>query len=145
MSYEPVPFTDLAAMNAEVADELDRAWALALKESAFIGGAAVRDFEEAWAEYCGTGHAVGVNSGTDALWLTLRALGIGSGDEVIVPANTFLATAEAVVLAGATPKFIDVDPNTLLITADGVSAAVGPRTAAVIVVHLFGACLTWPP
>jgi dTDP-4-amino-4,6-dideoxygalactose transaminase len=79
-----------------------------------------------------------VANGTDALHLTLRALGIGAGDEVVVPTNTFVATAEAVVLAGATPRFADVDPGTLLLTADSLQAALTPRTQAVIVVHLYG-------
>ena len=125
-------------MNAEVAEELDRAWHRAVQDGAFIGGAAVEEFEASWSSYCGAGHTIGVNSGTDALWLTLRALGVGPGDEVIIPTNTFLATAEAVVLAGAVPCFVDVDPDTLLVTPEAVSAAIGPRTAAVIVVHLFG-------
>ncbi|MEP7177949.1 MAG: DegT/DnrJ/EryC1/StrS family aminotransferase, partial [Pseudonocardiales bacterium] len=88
--------------------------------------------------YCGTTHAVGVANGTDAIHLTLRAMDIGEGDEVVVPANSFVATAEAVVLAGATPRFADVDPATLLITADELEAAVTSRTRAVIVVHLYG-------
>jgi dTDP-4-amino-4,6-dideoxygalactose transaminase len=138
MRTERVPFSDLGAAHAEVAAELDSAWHRAVRDSAFIGGAAVEEFEGSWASYCGTGHAVGVNSGTDALWLTLRALDIGAGDEVIVPTNTFVATAEAVVMAGATPRFVDVDPHTLLVGPDAVSAAIGARTAAVIVVHLFG-------
>ena len=95
-------------------------------------------FEEQWAAYCGTREAVGVANGTDALHLVLRALGIGAGDEVIVPANTFIATAEAVVLARARPRFVDVDPESLLVTADAVSAAVTPATAALLPVHLYG-------
>jgi dTDP-4-amino-4,6-dideoxygalactose transaminase len=83
-------------------------------------------------------HAVGVGSGTDALLLTLMALRIGPGDEVIVPANTFIAVAEAVVLAGATPVFADVSPDTMLLTPAHVAAALTYRTAAVIVVHLYG-------
>jgi dTDP-4-amino-4,6-dideoxygalactose transaminase len=138
MEPRKIPFVDVAALHLELADDLDHAWHRAVRDSAFIGGEAVEIFEASWASYCGTAHAVGVNSGTDALWLTLRALGIGRGDEVIVPANSFVATAEAVVLAGATPRFVDVDPHTLLVTPQTVSAAVGPATAAVIVVHLFG-------
>src|SRR5262249_22635095 len=94
--------------------------------------------EQSWASYCGAPHAVGVGSGTDALLLTLRALRIGPGDEVIVPANTFIAAAEAVVLAGATPVFADVSPDTMLLTPAHVAAALTYRTAAVIVVHLYG-------
>jgi dTDP-4-amino-4,6-dideoxygalactose transaminase len=138
MRHQQIPFSDLGAMHVEVTEELDQAWRRILRDSAFIGGAAVEEFEGSWASYCGTEHAVGVNSGTDALWLVLRALGVGPGDEVIVPTNTFVATAEAVVLAGATPRFVDVAPDTLLVTPETVSSAIGPRTAAVIVVHLFG-------
>jgi dTDP-4-amino-4,6-dideoxygalactose transaminase len=98
----------------------------------------VEAFERAWAAYCGVGHAVGVANGTDALQLTLMALGIGPDDEVIVPANTFVATAEAVVLAGATPRFADVSPRTLLLTPEDLEAAITPRTRAVLVVHLYG-------
>jgi dTDP-4-amino-4,6-dideoxygalactose transaminase len=133
-----VPFTDLGAMVREQRDDLDAAWAQIVDASAFVGGAAVERFERGWATACGTRFAVGVGNGTDAIAITLRALGIGRGDEVIVPANTFVATVEAVVLAGATPRFVDVDPRTLLVTPELVEAAVGPRTVAVIPVHLYG-------
>jgi dTDP-4-amino-4,6-dideoxygalactose transaminase len=137
MSYD-VPFTDLAAMTREVRAVVDRGWARLLKSGRFIGGEAVEEFEHAWSAYCGVPHAVGVGNGTDALQLVISALGIGDGDEVIVPANTFVATAEAVVAAGATPRFADVDPRTLLITPEQLEAAVTARTRAVIVVHLYG-------
>jgi dTDP-4-amino-4,6-dideoxygalactose transaminase len=133
-----VPFIDLGAMTRDVRDAVDRGWARLVETSAFIGGPAVEEFEAAWAEYCGVDHAVGVANGTDALQLTLTALGIGPGDEVIVPANTFVATAEAVVLAGATPRFVDVSDATLLLTAGAVEAAVTSRTRAVVAVHLYG-------
>jgi dTDP-4-amino-4,6-dideoxygalactose transaminase len=133
-----VPFTDLAAMTREVRDTIDQNWARLLETSAFIGGQAVEDFEQAWAEYCGVAHAVGVANGTDAIQLTLTALGIGDGDEVVVPANTFVASAEAVILAGATPRFADVSPETLLLSAADLEAAITPRTRAVLVVHLYG-------
>jgi len=133
-----VPFTDLAAMTREVRGAVDQGWERLLEESRFIGGQAVEEFEQAWASYCGAAHAVGVANGTDALQLTLVALGIGPGDEVIVPANTFVASAEAVVLAGATPRFADVSPRTLLLTPDDLEAAITGRTRAVIVVHLYG-------
>ncbi len=106
--------------------------------NAFVGGPWLDRFERRWAEYCGVDHAIGVANGTDAIELTLRGLGIGPGDEVVVPANTFVATAAAVVAAGATPVFVDVDPGTLLVTESNVLAALGPVTAAVIVVHLYG-------
>lgn len=134
----PVAFLDLAAMHAEVREELDRAWHEISTSGAFVGGAAVERFEAEWAAACGTAHAVGVANGTDALHLLLRASGIGPGDEVIVPANTFIATAAAVVLAGAVPRFVDVDPDTLLLRADIAEAAVTPRTAAIFAVHLYG-------
>lgn len=133
-----VPFTDLAAMTRDVRADVERAWDRLLSSNGFIGGDAVEDFERAWAAYCGVPHAVGVGSGTDALLLTLMALRIGPGDEVIVPANTFIAAAEAVVLAGATPVFADVSPDTMLLTPAHVAAALTYRTAAVIVVHLYG-------
>lgn len=133
-----VPFSDLTAMTREVRPAVEHAWSELLDSGRFVGGAAVDEFEQAWAAYCGVPEAIGVGSGTDALLLTLMALGIGHGDEVIVPANTFVATAEAVVLAGAVPRFADVSPDTLLLTPMAMTAAVGPRTAAVIVVHLYG-------
>ncbi|MDP9328366.1 MAG: DegT/DnrJ/EryC1/StrS family aminotransferase [Actinomycetota bacterium] len=133
-----VPFLDLTAMSQEVGEALDLLWLQAKESSSFIGGPLVERFEREWASYCGREHAVGVANGTDAIELTLRAMNIGPGDEVIVPANTFIATAEAVVLAGATPRFADVDPGTLLATPDSLAAALTPRTAAVIIVELFG-------
>jgi dTDP-4-amino-4,6-dideoxygalactose transaminase len=133
-----VPFINLSAMTGDVRTKVSDAWLALLDSNRFIGGEAVDRFESQWAAYCGTTQAVGVANGTDAIHLTLRAMGIGQGDEVVVPANSFVATAEAVVLAGATPRFADVDPATLLLTADDLEAAVTSRTRAVIVVHLYG-------
>lgn len=133
-----VPFLDLTAMSREVGEDLDLVWSEVTASSSFIGGPLVERFERDWAAFCGRDTAVGVANGTDAIELTLRALGIGPGDEVIVPANTFVATAEGVVLAGASPRFADVDAHSLLVTPDTLAAAVTPRTAAVIVVELFG-------
>jgi dTDP-4-amino-4,6-dideoxygalactose transaminase len=133
-----IPFLDLGSVHSEMAEELDQAWRDVVQGSAFIGGAHVERFESQWAQYCASEHAVSVGNGTDALHLTLVALGIGAGDEVVVPANTFIATAEAVAAAGATPVFVDVDPATLLLTGDGLASALTPRTAAVIPVHLYG-------
>jgi dTDP-4-amino-4,6-dideoxygalactose transaminase len=135
---QAVPFTSLSATTREIRPAVDRAWADLLNSSRFVGGDAVEEFEQAWASYCGAPEAVGVGNGTDALFLTLKALGIGPGHEVIVPANTFIASAEAVVLAGAVPRFADVRPDTLLLGPEQLQAAVTPRTAAVIVVHLYG-------
>lgn len=133
-----MPFLDLSDMTEEIRPEVLARWAELLDSNAFIGGEAVTCFEEQWAAYCGTSHAVGMANGTDALHLTLRALEIGPGDEVLVPANTFVATAEAVVLAGATPRFVDVDPETLLVTPEIIEKGTTPNTRAVVVVHLYG-------
>jgi dTDP-4-amino-4,6-dideoxygalactose transaminase len=132
------PFADLSPTTNEIRAEVDAEWQRLLDSNQWIGGAPVRRFEQDWARYCGTSDAVAVANGTDALQLILRALGIGVGDEVLVPASTFIATAEAVALAGARPRFVDVDPDTLLVTAGAVAAAVTPSTAAVIPVHLYG-------
>jgi dTDP-4-amino-4,6-dideoxygalactose transaminase len=133
-----IPFLDLAAMTREVRGDIALAWDRVLASGRFIGGEVVEEFEAAWAGYCGVPHAIGVANGTDALQLSLTALGIGPGDEVIVPTNTFVATAEAVVLAGAVPRFADVSPDTLLLAPGNLKDAITPRTRAVIVVHLYG-------
>jgi dTDP-4-amino-4,6-dideoxygalactose transaminase len=133
-----VPFTDLSAMAREVWPDIEQTYTEALLAARYVGGPAVARFEENFARYCDTAHAVGVANGTDALELTLQALGVGAGDEVVVPSNTFIATAAAVVRAGAIPAFVDVDPDTLLITPEILTAAITPRTSAVIVVHLYG-------
>jgi dTDP-4-amino-4,6-dideoxygalactose transaminase len=134
----PIPLVDLSASHAEVAAEIAAGWERVLSRTAFILGDEVAGFEEAFAAFCGVAHCVGVASGTDALELALRALGVGAGDEVILPANTFVATALAVTRAGATPVLVDVDPATLLVDPEAVRAAWSPRTGAVMPVHLFG-------
>lgn len=139
-----VPFLDLAALHAEVRDQLDKAWHETIERNGFVGGEALDRFEQDFAGFCGAAHAVGVANGTDALELVLAGLGIGPGDEVIVPANTFIATAEAVVRVGATPVFVDVDRATALLTPEHVSAALTPRTAAVMAVHLYGQLVDMP-
>jgi dTDP-4-amino-4,6-dideoxygalactose transaminase len=145
LSALPVPLTRMdnadPALLAELLGEVERI----ARSAAFTLGAEVEAFEEEFAAYCGAAHAVGISSGTEALVLALRALGIGRGDEVIVPANSFIATAEAVSLAGATPRFVDVDPRTALVTAELIEAAVTPRTSAVIPVHLYGRTLDIDP
>jgi dTDP-4-amino-4,6-dideoxygalactose transaminase len=139
-----VPFLDLAAMHHPLAERFQEAWDSVVTTSGFIGGRHVEDFEQRWAEYCGTDEAIGVANGTDALRLTLAALGIGPGDEVIVPTNTFIATAAAVTAVGGTPRFVDVDPETLLLTPEGVAEALNERTTAVIPVHLYGQPVDMP-
>jgi dTDP-4-amino-4,6-dideoxygalactose transaminase len=133
-----VPFTDLAAMAREVWPAIQDRFTEALVTAKYIGGEPVDSFERKWAEYCQTTYAVGTANGTDAVQLALEALEIGRGDEVIVPANTFIATVEAVIRAGATPRFADVDPETLLLTAETFEPALTSRTRAVIAVHLYG-------
>jgi dTDP-4-amino-4,6-dideoxygalactose transaminase len=133
-----VPFTDLAAMTGDVWPAVKTAYMDCLLSGKFIGGPAVTSFEQEWAAYCGAEYAVGVANGTDALELSLTALGIGPGDEVVVPTNTFIATAAAVVRAGAVPRFADVSEDTLLMTPAILEEVITPRTRAVIVVHLFG-------
>ena len=117
----PVPFVDIAAQQAEILDEIRPKIEAILTAGAFVGGAPVAEFEAAYARIAGTRHCVGVANGTDALELALRALGVGAGDEVVVPANTFIATAEAVVRAGARPVLVDVDADTLLVRPDQVA------------------------
>jgi dTDP-3-amino-3,4,6-trideoxy-alpha-D-glucose transaminase len=113
--------------------------------AAFTGGAAVEEFEADYAAWCEAPHAVGVSSGTEALALALRALGVGPGEEVVVPANSFIATAEAVSLAGARPRFADVDAETQLMTAETLKLALTPAVRCVIPVHLFGRTVDMAP
>jgi dTDP-4-amino-4,6-dideoxygalactose transaminase len=133
-----VPFLDLGAVNGALREEFQRSYAAVLEHGKYINGPEVADFEAEFADYCQARACVGVGNGTDALELILAGLGIGPGDEVIVPANTFIATAEAVLYVGARPRFVDVLPDTLLIDPDAAEAAVNERTAAIIGVHLFG-------
>ncbi len=133
-----VPFLDLAAGTELMRAELDLAWKSVTGHGRYVGGPEVARFEAEFAKYCGAAHCVAVGNGTDALELILAALGIGPGDEVIVPANTFVATPEAVQAVGATPRFVDVRPDTLLLDPDAAEAAVNGRTAAVVAVHLYG-------
>jgi dTDP-4-amino-4,6-dideoxygalactose transaminase len=135
---DKVPFLDLAAQHDEIRDELDQAWRLVTASNGFIGGLHVEQFEAEFSAYCGVTHCIGVGNGTDALELIFAGLRLGPGDEVIVPANTFVATVSAIVAVGATPVFVDVDPQTLLVTAAHVEAAITAATAAVAVVHLYG-------
>ena len=139
-----VPFLDLGRVHTDLSEPLELAWKTVLGHGKFVGGPEVRAFEEAFAQYCEADRCIGVANGTDALELILQGLGIGPGDEVIVPTNTFVATAEAVVTVGATPKFVDVLPDTLLLDPAAVEAAVGPRSAAVMSVHLYGQMVDMP-
>src|SRR3954468_7955473 len=133
-----VPLLRLDNSDPELVAELLEVVARVASTGAFTMGDELEAFEQDFAAYCDAPHVIGVSSGTEALALALRALEIGRGDEVIVPANSFIATAEAVTLAGATPRLVDVDPRTHLVTAEDVAAALPPRTRAVIPVHLYG-------
>lgn len=133
-----IPFLDLKIQYAALKDEIAGAIAGVLDSTQFIGGESLAKFEKEFAEYCEAKHARGVANGTDALQLALRALDIGHGDEAIVPANTFIATAAAVATTGARPVFVDVDPKTYTIDPAKIERAVTSRTKAIIPVHLFG-------
>ncbi len=133
-----VPFLDLKAPYQTLRQPLHAAIDAVLESAAFAGGPFVARFEEEFAAYCGAPYAVGVGNGTDALWLVMLALGIGRGDEVITVPNTFIATAEAISLCGATPVFVDVDQVTYTLQPDALQQAITPRTRAIIPVHLFG-------
>jgi dTDP-4-amino-4,6-dideoxygalactose transaminase len=133
-----IPILDLTPEIDMLWDELQDAIKSVLRSGHFIMGPNVKAFEEEIAKYLGVKHAIGLNSGTDALFLALRALGIGPGDEVITTSFTFFATAEAISHVGATPVFVDIDPMTYNIDAGLIEAAITPRTRAIIPVHLFG-------
>ena len=107
-----IPLVDLKAQYNSIKDEIDAAIEQVIAKTAFIGGPFVKEFEEAFAKFCGVKYCVGVGNGTDALFIALKSLGIGSGDEVLVPANSFIATSEAVTMTGARVVFIDIDPKT---------------------------------
>lgn len=133
-----VPFLDLKAHHAPLIDQFDHAIRAVIESSAFAGGPFVEEFEEEFAAYCGSEYAIGVGNGTDALWLTLLALGIGPGDEVITVPNTFIATAEAIIGCRARPVFVDVDEKTFTMDPAELEKSLTARTKAIIPVHLFG-------
>jgi dTDP-4-amino-4,6-dideoxygalactose transaminase len=133
-----IPFVDLRAQYQTIKSEIDIAMQEVLDACAFAGGPFVEAFEADFARFCGSGFAVGVSNGTEALWLALHALGIGPGDEVITVPNTFIATAEAISFCGAKPVFVDIDEKTYAMDPALLVPAITPRTKAVIPVHLFG-------
>ncbi len=139
MEVTSIPLVDLSAQHAAVAEEVAEGWQEVLARTAFIGGPQVAAFEREYAEFIGASHCVAMANGTDAIEIALRALGVSRCDECILPANTFIATAEAVSRAGATPVLVDcADDETYLVDTDAVEAAVTPRTRAIIPVHLYG-------
>ena len=133
-----VPFLDLKAHHDSMRGELETAIREVMDSNAFAGGPFVAKFEQDFATFCGAADAIGVGNGTDALWLSLLALGIGAGDEVITVPMTFMATAEAISYSGAKPVFVDIDERTYTLDPDLLERAISPRTKAIIPVHLFG-------
>src|SRR5512140_193621 len=133
-----IPLVDLTAQYHSIKDEIDTAVHATLESGHFILGPAVVKFEETIAVYLGVKHAIGLASGTDALVLALRALNIGAGDEVIIPAYTFFATAGTVMSVGATPVFVDIDPVSYEMDVTRIADRITPRTKAIIPVHLYG-------
>lgn len=142
---KPIPLLDLKAQYASLKTEIMPVIHEVCESQRFIGGPQVSACEEEIAEYCACRHGVGVTSGTDALLCGMMALGIGPGDEVIVPSFTFFATAGSVARLGAKPVFVDIDPDTYNVTARTIEPALTPRTKLIVVVHLFGQCVDMGP
>jgi dTDP-4-amino-4,6-dideoxygalactose transaminase len=140
-----VPFLDLKSQYLSIKDEIQAALNAVLDNTAFAGGPFVAQFEKEFAEFCKVDHAIGVGSGTDALWLALLSLGVGPGDEVITVPDTFIATAEAITYCGATPVFVDVDESTYNMNATLLEKAITSKTKAMIPVHLFGQAADMDP
>ena len=133
-----IPAFELSQQYKLIGDEIGQAVLEILASGRYIGGATVENFEQQFAQYIGTAESVGCNSGTDALFLALRALNIGAGDEVITSSFTFFATAETISAVGATPVFVDIEPGSFNLNLDLLEAAITERTKAIIPVHLFG-------
>jgi len=140
-----IPLVDLRVQHAQIADEVARGWASVIQNTSFILGPEVGDFEEAYARFLGTKHCVGVGNGGDALEFALRALGVGPGHEVIVPANTFVASALAAARVGATPVLVDCEAVHQLIDVSRVADRITPRTRVIMPVHLFGQVAAMEP
>ena len=149
-----IPLVDLKRQYDSIKEEIDAAISEVISKSAFVGGPFVESFERSFASFCGVRHCAGVGNGTDALFIALKCLGIGEGDEVIVPANTFIATSEAVTMTGAKVVFVDINPNTYNMdpakledylkkrcskgTSTRQHGSTATRPSAVIPVHLYG-------
>ncbi len=133
-----IPLVDLKAQYERIKDEINAAIQEVIATSAFIGGPYVRAFEEAFAKFCGVKHCIGVGNGTDALFIALKSLGIGAGDEVITASNSFIATSEVITMTGAQVVFCDIDPKTYNIDVSQIEAKIAPQTKAIIPVHLYG-------
>lgn len=140
-----IPYLDLKRIHQKIQGELDEAYRQVIERQWFIGGKADEQFEQEFASYCGAKECVGTGNGLDAIRLILLAYGIGKGDEVIVPANTFIATVLAITYVGATPVFVDADENTYTINPQKVEEKITDRTKAIIVVHLYGRAVEIEP
>lgn len=138
MTLVPIPLVDIAAQHRQIEDVVRRGFERVLETGTFIHGEEVFSFERNFAAFVGARHCVAVANGTDAIELALRAADIGVGDEVILPANTFIATALAVLRCGATPVLVDCEPDSHLIDCDAVADRIGSRTRGIIAVHLYG-------
>ncbi|KAA3616663.1 MAG: DegT/DnrJ/EryC1/StrS family aminotransferase [Calditrichaeota bacterium] len=133
-----IPLVDLKAQYASIREEIDGIVAEVIENTAFIGGKYLQDFEKSFAEYCEAEHCIAVSNGTDALFLALKGLGIGPGDEVITVVNTFIATSEAISHTGATIRFVDIDPFTRTMDIQALENAITEKTKAILPVHIFG-------
>ncbi len=133
-----IPFVDLKSQYDSIKAELDKAIATVISQTAFIGGSHVKNFEEAFAKFCKVKHCIGVGNGTDALFLALKTLGIGPGDEVITVANSFIATSEAITATGARVVFVDINPKTYNINTGKIEEKITSKTKAILPVHLYG-------
>jgi dTDP-4-amino-4,6-dideoxygalactose transaminase len=142
---QDIPLVDLKAQYATIRDEVRQAIDEVLDSMQLTIGPNVRAFDKEWADYCGTRHAIGVGSGTDALQLAIRACGVSSGDEVITVSQTFFATVEAIVYANARPILVDVDERSMLMDISSVASRITPRTKAIIPVHLYGRTVDLKP
>ena len=133
-----IPFIDLKNEYAEINEEIAQAIQRVLKSGWFILGEELKKFEEEFSKYIGTKYGIGVNSGSDALFLAFKALGIGKGDEVITVSHTFISTVDAIVRNGAKPVFVDIDPDTYCIDATKIEEKITARTRVILPVHLYG-------
>src|SRR4030081_3141502 len=142
---QEIPLVDLKAQYATIRDDVRAAIDGVLESMQLTIGPNVRAFDKEWADYCGTSHAIGVGSGTDALQLAIRACGVSSGDEVITVSHTFFATVEAIVYANARPILVDVEERSMLMDIGSVASRITPRTKAIIPVHLYGRTVDLKP
>jgi len=140
-----IPFLDLKAHHAPLRAEFEKALRDVIDSGIFAGGPVVVNFEEEFARFCQCPHAIGLGSGTEAVWLALLACGVGAGDEVITVPSTFMATAEAITYSGAEPVFVDIDERTYTMDPAALSGALTSRTKAIVPVHLFGQCADMDP